>query len=117
MRRTHCATRSDTTFWGTGCRKRSEARSRSARWSILQRQRLRFVTRNFVCRGGEIDLVMREIGSAAHAGVRRGAGAAQPAVCRCGGKHRRTQAEAAGSRGAALSDDLARRVARVPILT
>ncbi|CAH2791937.1 MAG: UPF0102 protein YraN [Candidatus Burkholderia crenata] len=29
----------------------------------LQRQRLRFVARNFSCRGGEIDLVMREIGS------------------------------------------------------
>ena len=27
---------------------------------FLQRQRLKFVARNFVCRGGEIDLVMRE---------------------------------------------------------
>lgn len=27
----------------------------------LQRQRLSFITRNFSCRGGEIDLVMREI--------------------------------------------------------
>ncbi|MEC5408793.1 YraN family protein [Paraburkholderia sp. MPAMCS5] len=27
---------------------------------FLQRQRLRFVARNFACRGGEIDLVMRE---------------------------------------------------------
>ncbi|WP_405031938.1 MULTISPECIES: YraN family protein [Paraburkholderia] len=28
--------------------------------TFLQRQRLRFVARNVVCRGGEIDLVMRE---------------------------------------------------------
>jgi putative endonuclease len=28
--------------------------------AYLQRQRLRFVARNVVCRGGEIDLVMRE---------------------------------------------------------
>ncbi|HEY3599098.1 MAG TPA: YraN family protein [Paraburkholderia sp.] len=28
--------------------------------AFLQRQRLRFVARNVVCRGGEIDLVMRE---------------------------------------------------------
>jgi putative endonuclease len=27
---------------------------------FLQRQRLRFVARNFTCRGGEIDLVMRD---------------------------------------------------------
>lgn len=27
---------------------------------FLQRQRLRFVARNVVCRGGEIDLIMRE---------------------------------------------------------
>jgi len=26
----------------------------------LQRQRMRFIARNFVCRGGEIDLVMRD---------------------------------------------------------
>jgi putative endonuclease len=29
----------------------------------LQKQRLHFVARNFSCRGGEIDLVMREISS------------------------------------------------------
>jgi putative endonuclease len=28
----------------------------------LQRQRMRFVARNFVCWGGEIDLVMRDLG-------------------------------------------------------
>jgi putative endonuclease len=31
---------------------------------FLQRQRMRFVARNFACRGGEIDLVMRDFDGA-----------------------------------------------------
>ncbi|WP_256927976.1 YraN family protein [Caballeronia sordidicola] len=51
-------------FLGNGVSKTIGSAFEERALEYLQRQRLRFVTRNFVCRGGEIDLVMREIGSA-----------------------------------------------------
>ena len=47
-------------FCGGAGSKTSELHSKRVRWSFLQRQRLRFVARNVACRGGEIDLVMRD---------------------------------------------------------
>ena len=51
--------RARTTFPMAHGPKTSGQRSKHA-LTFLQRQRLRFVARNVVCRGGEIDLVMRE---------------------------------------------------------
>ena len=50
-------------FFGGGMSKTVGDAFEQRALEYLQRQRLRFVARNFVCRGGEIDLVMREIGS------------------------------------------------------
>ncbi|WP_407639188.1 YraN family protein [Caballeronia mineralivorans] len=44
-------------------RKRARAAFEQRALEYLRRPRLRFVARNFACRGGEIERVMREIGS------------------------------------------------------
>jgi len=47
-------------FLGRGGSKKIGAAFEARALAFLQRQRLRFVARNVVCRGGEIDLVMRD---------------------------------------------------------
>jgi len=47
-------------FLGRGGSKDVGAAFEAHALAFLQRQRLRFVARNVACRGGEIDLVMRE---------------------------------------------------------
>src|SRR5882757_4482771 len=105
MRRTSLCHAMRDNFLGNGVSKTIGSAFEQRALEYLQRQRLRFVARNFACRGGEIDLVMREIGS-------------QRALVFVEVRARRSRqfaAAAAGARGSALPDDVARCVARVPL--
>ena len=63
MRRTSLCHAMRDNFLGNGVSKTIGSAFEQRALEYLQLQRLRFVARNFACRGGEIDLVMREIGS------------------------------------------------------
>jgi putative endonuclease len=115
MRRTSLCHAMRDNFLGNGVSKTIGSAFEQRALEYLQRQRLRFVARNFTCRGGEIDLVMREIGSQralVFVEVRARRSRQFAAAAASIGAHKQRRLVLAAR---ALSDDVARTVTRVPL--